>query len=125
VFVACATFVLILAGALVTSNDAGLSIPDWPTSFGSLVKVPHWAGGARFEWSHRMIAGFVTCLTLAIAAWTLLVDKRPWLRRLALAAFGTVLAQAVLLDSPFSCSSLQRCRPLMPRWPRPFSVSPC
>jgi cytochrome c oxidase assembly protein subunit 15 len=96
VFVACATFVLILAGALVTSNDAGLSIPDWPTSFGSLVKVPHWAGGARFEWSHRMIAGFVTCLTLAIAAWTLLVDKRPWLRRLALAAFGTVLAQAVL-----------------------------
>jgi len=36
VFVACATLLLIVAGALVTSNDAGLSVPDWPTSFGSL-----------------------------------------------------------------------------------------
>ena len=95
-FVACATFLLIIAGALVTSNDAGLSIPDWPRSFGYLVKVPHWVGGARFEWSHRMIAGFVTCLTIAIAAWTMLVDRRRWLRRLALAAFGTVLTQAML-----------------------------
>ena len=34
-------FLLIIAGALVTSNDAGLSVPDWPTSFGSLYKIPH------------------------------------------------------------------------------------
>jgi heme a synthase len=45
VFTACATFVVITAGALVTSNDAGLSVPDWPTSFGYLVKVPHFVGG--------------------------------------------------------------------------------
>jgi cytochrome c oxidase assembly protein subunit 15 len=96
VFTACFTFLVIMAGASVTSNDAGLSVPDWPTSFGYLVKVPHFVGGVRFEWSHRMVAGSLVVLTLAIAAWTLLVEKRSWLRKLALAAVGTVIAQAVL-----------------------------
>jgi len=85
-----------MAGASVTSNDAGLSVPDWPTSFGYLVKVPHLVGGVRFEWSHRMVAGSLVVLTLAIAAWTLLVEKRSWLRKLAVAALGTVIAQAIL-----------------------------
>jgi len=85
-----------MAGASVTSNDAGLSVPDWPTSFGYLVKVPHFVGGVRFEWSHRMVAGSLVVLTLAIAAWTLLIEKRSWLRKLAIAAVGTVIAQAVL-----------------------------
>jgi heme a synthase len=96
VFTACAAFVVITAGALVTSNDAGLSVPDWPTSFGYLVKVPHFVGGIRYEWSHRMVAGTLVSLTLAIAIWTLLVEKRRWLRWLAIGAFCTVIAQAIL-----------------------------
>jgi len=96
IFVACATLVVITAGALVTSNDAGLSVPDWPTSFGYLVKVPHFVGGVRYEWSHRMVAGSLVCLTLSIAVWTLLAERRRWLRWLAAAAFCTVIAQAVL-----------------------------
>jgi cytochrome c oxidase assembly protein subunit 15 len=96
VFVACATLVVITAGALVTSNDAGLSVPDWPTSFGYLVKVPHFVGGVRYEWSHRMVAGTLVSLTLAIAILTLWVEKRRWLRWLAVGAFGTVIAQATL-----------------------------
>jgi heme a synthase len=96
VFTACATLVVITAGALVTSNDAGLSVPDWPTSFGYLVKVPHFVGGVRYEWSHRMVAGTLVSLTLAIAIWTLLVEKRRWLRWLAVGAFCTVIAQAIL-----------------------------
>ena len=95
-FTACVTFVVITAGALVTSNDAGLSVPDWPTSFGYLVKVPRFVGGIRYEWSHRMLAGTLLTLTLAIACWTLLVERRRWLRWLALAAFCTVIAQAIL-----------------------------
>jgi cytochrome c oxidase assembly protein subunit 15 len=96
VFVACATLVVITAGALVTSNDAGLSVPDWPTSFGYLVKIPHFVGGVRYEWTHRMVAGSLVTLTLAIALWTLIVEKRRWLRWLAVGAFCTVIAQAVL-----------------------------
>jgi heme a synthase len=88
--------VVITAGALVTSNDAGLSVPDWPTSFGYLVKVPHFVGGVRYEWSHRMVAGTLVSLTLAIAIWTLLVERRRWLRWLAVGAFCTVIAQAIL-----------------------------
>jgi heme a synthase len=96
VFTACAALVVITAGALVTSNDAGLSVPDWPTSFGYLVKVPQFVGGVRYEWSHRMVAGTLVSLTLAIAVWTLLVEQRRWLRWLAIGAFCTVIAQAIL-----------------------------
>ena len=96
VFTACAALVVITAGALVTSNDAGLSVPDWPTSFGYLVKVPQFVGGVRYEWSHRMVAGTLVSLTLAIAVWTLLVERRRWLRWLAIGAFCTVIAQAIL-----------------------------
>jgi len=96
VFTACAAFVVITAGALVTSNDAGLSVPDWPTSFGYLVKVPHFVGGIRYEWSHRMLAGSLLTLTLAISTWTLLVERRRWMRWLAVGAFCTVIAQAIL-----------------------------
>jgi cytochrome c oxidase assembly protein subunit 15 len=96
VFTACATLVVITAGALVTSNDAGLSVPDWPTSFGYLVKVPHFVGGVRYEWSHRMVAGTLVSLTLAIAIFTLLVERRRWLRWLAIGAFCTVVVQAII-----------------------------
>lgn len=96
VFTACAAFVVITAGALVTSNDAGLSVPDWPTSFGYLVKVPHFVGGVRYEWSHRMVAGTLVTLTLGIALWTWLVEKRRWMRWLAIGAFCTVILQAIL-----------------------------
>jgi cytochrome c oxidase assembly protein subunit 15 len=95
VFTACATFVLIIAGALVTSNDAGLSIPDWPTSFGSFT-VPPLRGGIRYEWSHRAIAGSIVILTISIAVWTWLVERRSWMKWLSVAALGTVLAQAIL-----------------------------
>src|ERR1700675_40837 len=53
VFTACCTFLLSIAGALVTSNDAGLAVPDWPLSFGSL--TPPMVGGIFYEHSHRVI----------------------------------------------------------------------
>ena len=94
-FVACATFLLIIAGALVTSNDAGLSIPDWPTSFHTF-KIPSLTGGVRYEWSHRAIAGSIICLTVSIAIWTWIADRRRWMKWLGVAALSTILAQAVL-----------------------------
>jgi cytochrome c oxidase assembly protein subunit 15 len=90
------TLVLIVAGALVTSNDAGLSVPDWPTSFGSIYKMPHMVGGVKYEHSHRMIAEFVGLLTIILAVWTWRAEKRRWLRLLALAALGTVIIQGIL-----------------------------
>jgi cytochrome c oxidase assembly protein subunit 15 len=90
------TFLLIIAGALVTSNDAGLSVPDWPTSFGSLYKIPHLVGGVRFEHTHRMIAQFVGFLTIILAIWTWRSDRRRWMKYLGVSALGLVIAQGIL-----------------------------
>lgn len=96
VFTACATLLLIVAGALVTSNDAGLSVPDWPTSFGSFYKIPHMVGGVQYEHGHRMLAEFIGLLTIVLAGWTWVVEKRLWLRLLGLAALTTVIMQGIL-----------------------------
>lgn len=89
------TFLLVIAGALVTSNDAGLSVPDWPTSFGTF-RIPRMVGGVKFEDGHRMIAGFVAILTviLALALWA--KEERRWLRWLGGFAVLAVVIQAVL-----------------------------
>jgi cytochrome c oxidase assembly protein subunit 15 len=79
----------------VTSNDAGLSIPDWPTSFHTF-KIPTLTGGLRYEWSHRAIAGSIICLTVSIAIWTWIAERRRWMKWLGVAALSTILAQAVL-----------------------------
>lgn len=94
VFTACCTFVLLIAGALVTSNDAGLSIPDWPLAYGSL--TPPMVGGIRYEFTHRVIATCVGLLTIGLAVWLWRAEKRAWMRWLGWAALGGVVAQGIL-----------------------------
>ena len=89
-------FLLIIAGALVTSNEAGLSVPDWPTSFGSLYRIPPLVGGVKFEHGHRMLAELIGLLTIGVAVWTQKVDQRRWMRVLGWCALGTVVAQGIL-----------------------------
>lgn len=96
VFTSGAIFTLILAGALVTSNDAGLSVPDWPTSFGSIYRIPPMVGGVRFEHGHRMLAEFVGLLTIILALWTWRTDARRWMRSLGIAALAVVIMQGIL-----------------------------
>jgi heme a synthase len=95
-FAAACVFLLIVAGALVTSNEAGLSVPDWPTSFGSLYRLPPMVGGVKFEHGHRMLAEFIGLLTIGVAIWTQKADRRRWMRVLAWCALGTVIAQGIL-----------------------------
>jgi heme a synthase len=94
VLTACCTFLLLIAGALVTSNDAGLSIPDWPLAYGSL--TPPMVGGIRYEFTHRAIATCIGILTIGLAAWLWRAEKRQWMRWLGLAALGGVIAQGIL-----------------------------
>jgi len=96
VSLACGTLLLIVAGALVTSNEAGLSVPDWPTSFGSFYRIPPMIGGVKFEHGHRMVAEFIGFLTIILAIWTWRAERRSWMRKLGLVALGTVIAQGVL-----------------------------
>ncbi len=94
VLTACCTFLLLIAGALVTSNDAGLSIPDWPLAYGSV--HPPMVGGIVYEWSHRVLATCIGILTIGLAAWLWRAEKRNWMRWLGLAALGGVIAQGIL-----------------------------
>ncbi|MBI2093195.1 MAG: COX15/CtaA family protein [Candidatus Omnitrophica bacterium] len=91
---ASATFLLLIAGGLVTSTDSGLAVPDWPLSYGML--FPPMVGGIFYEHGHRMIAGVVGILIGVLAVWTRKTEKRIWVRRLAAFAFAAVLAQALL-----------------------------
>jgi heme a synthase len=89
-------FLLIVAGALVTSNNAGLAVPDWPTSFGSLYRIPPMVGGVKYEHGHRMLAEFVGLLTIGMWVWTFRVERRSWMKKLSLAALGTVIVQGIV-----------------------------
>jgi cytochrome c oxidase assembly protein subunit 15 len=91
VFVVCWTILLFVAGALVTSRDAALSVPTWPGP-----AMPPMVGGVLYEHSHRMIAGAlgVFTLILAIVVWT--KEKRSWLRWFSAIAVGGVVVQAIL-----------------------------
>jgi cytochrome c oxidase assembly protein subunit 15 len=88
------TILLLMAGALVTSNNAAESVPDWPLAYGKL--IPPMIGGIRFEYAHRVMAAVVSILTLALAGWLAAREPRRLARRLGWTAVGLVFAQAVL-----------------------------
>jgi cytochrome c oxidase assembly protein subunit 15 len=88
---------LIAAGALVKSKEAGLSVPDWPLSYGSLNPPGWWHLDAiRAEHGHRLFAGTVALLTVALAIWLARAERRPGVRRLGGFAVAAVFAQALL-----------------------------
>ena len=95
IFAAAATFVLVFAGGLVTSTGSAMAVPSWPLDAGRLIP-PQWGAGVLFEWGHRAIAGTVSILTLVLALWVWMAERRAWVRYTALAAFGLVVVQAVL-----------------------------
>jgi len=94
-----ATFLLVVAGGLVTSTGSGLSVPDWPTTYGqNMFTFPpsKWVGGIRFEHSHRLIAATVGMLTMALAAWAWAARAPKSVRVLSAAAAAAVVVQGVL-----------------------------
>jgi heme a synthase len=91
VFVVCWTVLLFIAGALVTSRDAALSVPSWPGPV-----MPLMVGGVFYEHSHRMIAGGLGIFTLILAILVWLKEKRLWLRWFSAIAVGGVVVQAIL-----------------------------
>jgi cytochrome c oxidase assembly protein subunit 15 len=99
VLTALATLALIGIGGLVTSHEAGMSVPDWPTTYGYnmfLFPINKWLGGIFYEHSHRLLASLVGLMTTVLAVWLWLKDRRPWMSWLGVAAFLLVVAQGVL-----------------------------
>lgn len=108
-----AVFVLLLAGGSVTSTGSGLAVPDWPLSYGQY--FPAMQDGVFFEHGHRMLAGLVGLLILALAVWTQRAERRRWLRLLAWSVVAATGLQAllggltVLYGLPVSVSAFHAC----------------
>jgi cytochrome c oxidase assembly protein subunit 15 len=99
VVTAAATLLLIAAGGLVTSTESGLSVPDWPTTYGyNMFAFPlsKMVGGIRFEHTHRLIASTVGLLTVLLAIALARREPRRWVRRLGYLALAAVVAQGLL-----------------------------
>lgn len=98
-FTAAATFVLVIAGGLVTSTGSGLAVPDWPTTFGHNMFLYPWSkmvGGILVEHGHRLIGAGIGLLTVTLALWLWIADPRGWLRWLGVVAIALVIVQGVL-----------------------------
>jgi len=94
-FCAGSILFLICVGGLVTSNEAGMSVPDWPTTYGyNMFYFPmnDWVGGIFYEHSHRLVASGVGVLMTILAVW-LCFQERIWLRWM-----GGVVPVFVLLE---------------------------
>jgi cytochrome c oxidase assembly protein subunit 15 len=97
--VVLSTAALIFAGGLVTSTGSGLSVPDWPNTYGWFMftfPLEKMVGGILYEHSHRLIASTVGFLILVLAVWLWRAEPRPWVRRLGYLALAAVITQGML-----------------------------
>ena len=97
VLTALATLALIGIGGLVTSHEAGMSVPDWPNSYGYnmfLFPPSKWVGGILYEHTHRLWASMVGLLVIALTRW---LGGRASRKPLAIVGLIEVLAGIVIL----------------------------
>lgn len=98
-FTAINTWILIFIGGLVTSTGSGLSVPDWPTTYGQNMftyPIDQWIGGIKYEHGHRLFASYVGLLTVILAVWLAVKEERRWVKITGFIALGTVILQGVL-----------------------------
>lgn len=94
VLLAICTLFLVVAGASVVSKEAGLSVPDWPLSYGKV--MPEMKDGVFFEHGHRMVATTVGFLTIILTLWMWRSSEPRWLKWLSVVALFAVIAQGIL-----------------------------
>ena len=96
---AAAAFILLLSGGLVTSKGVGMTVPDWPNSYGYnmfLFPLSRWVGGIFYEHVHRLIASGVGLMTIILAISLWMTEPRKWVRVLGYIAVATVIVQGIL-----------------------------
>ena len=93
------TLSLIFVGALIKSHEVGLSVPDWPTSYGKqMFSFPfsEMVGGIFYEHGHRLFAtivGFFTLIQFIVLSFT---DHPMWVKKMSFIALVLVITQGFL-----------------------------
>ena len=93
------TLSLIFVGALIKSHEVGLSVPDWPTSYGKqMFSFPfsEMVGGIFYEHGHRLFAtivGFLTLIQFIVLSFT---DHPMWVKKMSFIALVLVITQGFL-----------------------------
>src|ERR1700710_969174 len=96
---AIATFPLIFMGGLVTSHQAGMSVPDWPNSYGyNMFLFPPrlWIGGILYEHTHRLMGTLVGLFSIALTVVAWKTESRRHIRWLATGVLLAVIIQGIL-----------------------------
>ena len=94
-----AALLLIVAGGLVTSTGSGLSVPDWPNTYGYFMfsfPLSKMVGGILYEHGHRLIASIVGLLTTGLAIGLSRLDDRRWVGKLGWLSLAAVITQGIL-----------------------------
>jgi cytochrome c oxidase assembly protein subunit 15 len=102
------TLFLIFAGALVKSHEVGLSVPDWPTTYGKQMfayPISEMVGGIFYEHGHRMVATIVGFFTMVQAIWLGFSQEPQWLKKLGFFALGMVILQGLFGGIIFSAAT--------------------
>jgi len=97
-FCAGSVLFLICLGGVVTSENAGMSVPDWPSTYGyNMFYFPwhDWVGNIFWEHSHRLVGSGVGTLIYILTVW-LFFQERIWLRWLGVVAAVAVSIQGLL-----------------------------
>ena len=92
------TLFLIFVGALVKSHEVGLSVPDWPTTYGKQMfsfPLSDMVGGIFYEHGHRMMATFVGFITLVQAICLGFSNQQSWIKKAAYASLLLVIIQGI------------------------------
>ncbi len=99
---ACATFPLIWIGGLVTSYDAGMAVPDWPSTYGYNLFLYPWQIWINGPWDlfiehgHRLWGACTGVFAILLVFIIFRGDGRRWLKGVALSCLALVIVQGIL-----------------------------
>lgn len=102
VLAVCLVWPLIWVGGLVTTYDAGMSVPDWPGTYGyNLFLYPYktWLFGPFdlfIEHGHRLLGAVVGFVAIGIVASAFWAEPRRWVKVLSVGLLVAVIAQGTL-----------------------------
>jgi heme A synthase len=97
IFAVVLCYATILLGGNVMASGNGLACPSWPSCYGNGNLLPAFQGGAAVEWSHRVMAFFLSSAVLVLAVLAVAFERRrPALLRMSLLSLGLVVSEALL-----------------------------